>query len=113
MDTDAAEYTVRTAGSADYIGRSAGFFSRMPVICLECGGRTGLTLTARGEDTSITCPEGHTTVDRRLSPEAVRAVAARAADAGVDVVPADAEVWFLARSETKILPEYEDMAHIL
>ncbi|MFI7020819.1 hypothetical protein [Streptomyces sp. NPDC050164] len=53
MDTDAVEYEVRTAGTADYILRSADFFSRMPVICLECGERTGLTLTARGEDNSI------------------------------------------------------------
>ncbi|MGK3110566.1 hypothetical protein [Streptomyces sp. WAC05858] len=113
MDTNAAEYEVRTAGTADYILRNAGFFSRMPVICLECDARTGLTLTARGEDTSITCPQGHTTVDRRLTPEAVRDVAARAADAGVDVVPADAEIWFRARTETKVLPELEDIAYLL
>lgn len=80
------------------------------MTCGECNARTGLTLTARGEETSITCPSGHTTRDWNLTCEAVRAVATRAAEAGVDVVPADAESWVKARTETGILPEYEDIA---
>lgn len=71
---------------------------------------TGLTLTACGEETSIICPAGHTTQDRRLTREAVQAVATRATEAGVDVVPADAESWVKVRTETEILPEYEDIA---
>ncbi|MGW5096313.1 hypothetical protein ACWEQ1_17265 [Streptomyces nodosus] len=107
---DTAEHEVRFAGTVDYINRSAGFFSRAPVTCRECGARTGLKLAAHGEDTSITCPDGHTTHDRRLTPEAVQAVATRAAEAGIEVVPADAEVWVKARTETGILPECEDIA---
>ncbi len=65
---------------------------------------------ARGEETSITCEAGHTTTDGRLTPEAVWAVAVRAAEEGVSVVPADAESWVWARTETGILPGYEDMS---
>lgn len=74
------------------------------MTCSECGARTGLTLSARGEDTTITCPAGHTTRDWRLTPMAVRDVAAAAAEAGVDEVPANAEVWVKVRTETDILP---------
>lgn len=101
---------MRTAGTAVFVDCSAGFFSRMAVVCLECGARAGLTLNVRGEDTSITRIEGHTTRDRRLTPEAVRDVAATAAEAGVDVVPADAEIWVRARIVMDILPGYEDIA---
>jgi hypothetical protein len=112
MDTgqDTGQYEVRIAGTAVYRDRSGAHFSRMAMTCSECGARNGLTLTARGEETSIACPAGHTTQDWRLTREAVQAVAARAAEAGVDVVPADAEVWVKVRTETGILPEYEDMS---
>ena len=80
------------------------------MTCSECGARTGLTLSARGEDTTITCPAGHTTRDWRLTPMAVRDAAAAAAEAGVDEVPANAEVWVKVRTETDILPEYEDIS---
>ena len=108
MDTQ--QYEVKFAGPVEYRHRSAGFFSRTPVICGECDARTGLTLTACGEETSITCPAGHTTRDWRLSREAVRTVATVASEAGVDVVPADAEVWVKVRTQTDILPGYEDIA---
>ncbi|WP_405775608.1 hypothetical protein [Streptomyces sp. NBC_01538] len=62
------------------------------------------------EETAIICEAGHTTTDWRLTREAVQAVAARAAEAGVDVVPANAEVWVKVRTETGIFPEYEDIA---
>ncbi|MEV6131919.1 hypothetical protein AB0M05_34900 [Streptomyces violaceusniger] len=107
---DTAQYEVRNAGTAIYVDRNAAFFSRMPVICGKCDARAGLTLTARGEDTWITCPEGHTTRDRRLTREAVRDVAAAATAAGIDIVPADAEIWVRARINTGILPGYEDIA---
>lgn len=107
---DPAQYTVRNAGTAVYIDSSAVHSSRMPVTCHECDARTGLTLTARGDDTQIICPAGHTTRDWRLSREAVRDVAVAAAEAGVDVVPADAEIWVRVRTETDILPGYEDIA---
>ena len=107
---DTGQYEVRFAGTVHYINRSAAFFSRIPVTCRECNARTGLTLAARGEETSITCPAGHTTQDWRLTREAVQAVATRAAEAGVDVVSADAEAWVRVRTETGILPEYEDIA---
>ncbi|MGW4551947.1 hypothetical protein ACWEN4_37265 [Streptomyces violaceorubidus] len=106
--TNVAEYEVRTAGRAIFITRSAGFYAETPVTCHTCGARTGLTLTACGEDTSITCTEGHTTEDSRLSREAVRDVAAAAVAAGVDVVPADALVRLRTRGSTGILPGYED-----
>jgi len=82
----------------------------MAVTCRECDTRNGLTLTASGEDAWITCPAGHTTRDWRLTREAVRDVAAAASSAGVDVVPADAEAWVRVRTNTGILPEYEDIA---
>jgi len=107
---DAAQYEVRSAGEAWFYDSRAGFRSRTPVTCRECKARTGLTLTAHGEDTAITCPQGHTTQDWRLTPMAVRDVARAAADAGVDVVPADAEIRLRVRTETPILPEYEDIA---
>jgi hypothetical protein len=107
---DTGQYEVRFAGTVDYIDRSAALSSRTPVTCRECNARTGLTLTARGEETAIICEAGHTTTDWRLTREAVQAVAARAAEAGVDVVPANAEVWVKVRTETGILPEYEDIA---
>lgn len=107
---DAEQYEVRNAGTAVYIGRSNVVSSRMAMTCAECGARNGLTLTARGEETSITCPAGHTTQDWRLTPMAVRDVAAAAAEAGVDVVPTDAEIWVKVRTETDILPDYEDIA---
>jgi len=106
---DGAQYEVRIAGTAVYRDRRGeAFNSRMALTCSECGARTGLTLSARGEDTTITCLAGHTTRDWRLTPMAVRDVAAAAAEAGVDEVPANAEVW--VRTETDILPEYEDIA---
>ncbi|MEU9191136.1 hypothetical protein AB0D14_42935 [Streptomyces sp. NPDC048484] len=80
------------------------------MTCRECGARTGLTLTAQGEDTAITCLQGHTTRDWRLTPMAVREVARAAADASVDVVPADSEIRLRVRTETAILPGYEDIA---
>ncbi|MEU7148697.1 hypothetical protein AB0B15_11755 [Streptomyces sp. NPDC045456] len=107
---ETAQYEVRTAGTAVYIDTSAAHSSRMPVLCGECDARTGLTLTACGDDTQITCPAGHVTRDWRLSPEAVRDVAAVAADAGVEVVPADAEVRLRVRTQRGILPDYEDIA---
>ncbi|NIY67996.1 23S rRNA m(2)G2445 methyltransferase [Streptomyces malaysiensis] len=95
---------------ADYVDRGADrAFSRMAVICLDCGTRTRLTMTARSGATSITCSEGHTTRDWRLTCEAVRNVALTAAAARVDVAPADAETWLRARSDTGIIPEYEDI----
>ncbi|WP_457518777.1 hypothetical protein [Streptomyces sp. TE33382] len=50
---------------------------------------------------------GH--VDWRLTPDAVRDVAA-AADAGIEVVPADAEIWVRVPASTRVLPDYEDIA---
>ena len=108
---DGAQYEVRIAGTAVYRDRCGeAFTSRMAMTCSECGARTGLTLSARGEDITITCPAGHTTRDWRLTPMAVGDVAAAAAEAGVDEVPANAEVWVKVRTETDILPEYEDIA---
>ncbi|WP_030017929.1 hypothetical protein [Streptomyces monomycini] len=104
-----AQYEVRTAGTADYIDSQAGYFSRVQVSCRECDARTGLTLTARGDDTQITCPAGHVTRDWRLGSEAVRDVAAAVADAGVEVVPADAEIQLRVPTRTEILPDYEDI----
>lgn len=109
MDT-AQRYEVRNAGTAVYVDRSAVHDSRMAVTCRECGARNGLTLRAQGEETSISCPAGHTTQDWRLTREAVRDVAAAATAAGVDVFPADAEVWVRVRTQTDVLPGYEDIA---
>ncbi|MGW2112380.1 hypothetical protein [Streptomyces sp. NPDC001948] len=107
---DAELYEVRAAGKAVYVESSAGHSSRMPVLCSVCDARTGLTLAARGEDTWITCPDGHTTRDWRLTAEAVSEVAAAAAEAGVSEVPADAEIWVRVRTTTGIHPDYEDIA---
>lgn len=49
--------------------------------------RTGLTLTASGEETSITCPAGHTTPDWRPTREAVRGGRRRGADRYRDLGP--------------------------
>jgi hypothetical protein len=76
---DAVQYEVRIAGTAVYRDRRGeAFTSRRAMTCSECGARTGLTLSAHGEDTTITCPAGHTTQDWRLTPMAVRDVAAAA-----------------------------------
>jgi hypothetical protein len=93
------QYEVRNAGTATYITRGTGFFSRMAVTCRECGARHGLISSARGEATSITCPRGHITRDRRLAPEAIRDAARAAAVAGVSEVPVDAEVWLKVPAE--------------
>lgn len=106
---EAAQYEVRSAGTAVYIDRGPGHASRMPVTCRDCGARVGLTFTAQGEDAWITCSEGHRTQDWRLTPMAVRDVARAAADADVDVVPAGAEIWFRVRTRVPVLPEYEHM----
>ncbi|MFD7498291.1 hypothetical protein ACFV8T_39265 [Streptomyces sp. NPDC059832] len=91
---DAELYEVRTAGSAVYIYPGVVDSPRMPVLCAVCEAGTGLTLTACGEETWITCPEGHRTHDWRLTRQAVIEVAATAADAGVSgVLPADSEIW--------------------
>ncbi|MET9656780.1 hypothetical protein [Streptomyces sp. NPDC006510] len=104
---DAELYEVRAAGRAVYVDFSAAHSSRMPVACSVCDARTGLTLAARGEDAWITCPAGHTTRDWRLTGEAVSEVAATAAEAGVDEVPADAEIWVRVRATTG---SHEDIA---
>ncbi|MGJ5899325.1 hypothetical protein ACSCBZ_46415 [Streptomyces niveiscabiei] len=110
---DAVRYEVRSDSEAFFhTYRGAAFYSRMPVTCWECDARTGLTLTAQGEDTRITCPQGHMTRDGRLSPEAVRDVVRVAVEAGVDVVPADAEIELRVVPKPQVLPELEDMTHI-
>ncbi|MGW3240332.1 hypothetical protein [Streptomyces olivaceus] len=106
---DVVQYEVRKAGTAVVIIRSCGVSSRMPLTCRTCGARKSLVLRAAGETTSITCPSGHVTQDRWLSPEGVRDVAKAAAAAGVDEVPAAAEIWVLARTETARLPDYDDI----
>ncbi|MEE1791542.1 hypothetical protein PUR28_12305 [Streptomyces sp. BE308] len=50
------------------------------------------------------------TRDWRLTPDAVRDVAAAAGEAGVAVVPADAEIWVRVPASTRVLPDYEDIA---
>ncbi|WP_329595870.1 hypothetical protein OG195_44695 (plasmid) [Streptomyces sp. NBC_01362] len=107
MDTELCE--VRTAGRAVYVDSSAAHSSRMPVSCGVCDARTGLTLAARGEDAWITCPDGHTTRDWRLTGEAVSEVAAAAAEAGVGEVPVDAEIWVRVRPRTGARPDREDI----
>ena len=100
---------VRTDGGAVYLYQSPGCRSRMPVTCRTCDARTGLVLAVRGEDAFITCPQGHITRDWRLTPLAVRAVVAAAADAGVDVVPGDAEIWLRTPVSDEVLPGCEDI----
>ncbi|MEU4507585.1 hypothetical protein [Streptomyces sp. NPDC024089] len=108
MDTEQCD--VRFAGTAVYLDSSAGYSSRMAVTCRTCGARTGLALSAGGEDAWISCPAGHKTQDWRLTADAVRDVAATAAEAGIRVVPADAEIWVRVPVSTGNRPDCEDIA---
>ncbi|MEV6080976.1 hypothetical protein AB0L80_38645 [Streptomyces sp. NPDC052069] len=107
---DIAQCYVRVAGTAVYVESTPGHSSRMPVLCRVCDARRDLTLSARGEDAWVTCRAGHVPRDWRLTPGAVRDVAAAAGEAGVDVVPADAEIWVRVPASTRVLPDYEDIA---
>lgn len=107
---DTTEHEVRVAGTAVYLTSTVEYSSRMALTCRECDARTGLTLTARGDDTWISCPSGHRTQDWRLTADAVRDVAAAAAEAGVSEIPADAEIWLRVPTSTGIRPDCEDIA---
>ncbi|MFI8515937.1 hypothetical protein ACIGHB_32940 [Streptomyces sp. NPDC085460] len=104
-----AEQAVRIAGTAFYIDSGPTHRSRVPVTCRRCGARTGLTLSAAGEQATISCPSGHETGDWRLDARAVRGVVAAAARDGHTVVPEHDEVQFRVPVNTDILPGYEDI----
>ncbi|WP_030253033.1 hypothetical protein [Streptomyces violens] len=57
--------------------------SRLPLVCRTCGARTGGVLTARHEDATYECAEGHLTRDPRLTAaelrQAIRTTAPRLA----------------------------------
>lgn len=46
--------------------------SRLPLVCRTCRARTGGVLTARHEDATYECSEGHLTRDPRLTAAALR-----------------------------------------
>lgn len=101
MDTEQA---VRIDGTAFYIDSGPAHRSRVPVTCRTCGARTGLTLSAAGEQTTITCPGGHETLGWRLSARAVREAAAAAVRDGHPD-----EVQLRVPVNTDVLPGYEDI----
>jgi hypothetical protein len=91
MNTD-QYYEVRIDGSAFWVDGSGETRYRRTVTCHTCDVGWGLTLSAQGRDCWFACPNGHNTRDWRLSPEAVRELAASVEASQFDTVPRDAYV---------------------